>query len=117
MDQKNGGSVIEKGGETVDQNGGDTMSSAPALTAEYSSPGGASKTFKHELPTCSSDPPTTEERTAYLTELRSSIGQIQDEINVFLTQKMEEDKAQAGAATDDAKAEENYGEEEATSEE
>ena len=65
---------------------------------------------------------TTKEKTAYLSGLRSSVTAMQNEINVFLTQKMEEDKAAenngAGASRsaqngviDETKEEELYGEE------
>lgn len=56
-------------------------------------------------------------KSAYLSELRSQVASLQDEINVFLTEKMEQDKALAeqanGAATAamDEGEEENYGEE------
>lgn len=64
---------------------------------------------------------------AYLSELRTSAKQLQEDVNVFLTKKMEEDKATAGregvvgSAPGDKKGveksrdeieEENYGEEE-----
>jgi hypothetical protein len=83
------------------------------FTAEYAAPSATPKTFKQALPTCSKQP-TTEERTAYLTSLRTSITGMQHQINAFLTQKMEEDNQKAGTAAvtdDDAKEEENYGEE------
>ncbi|KAH7117034.1 hypothetical protein B0J11DRAFT_442840 [Dendryphion nanum] len=65
------------------------------------------------LPALSSDP-TTNDRVAYLAALQSSVKDLQAEVNTFLTQKMEEDKVivgQIGAKVDDAKEEENYGEE------
>jgi hypothetical protein len=82
------------------------------LKADYSAPKSAPETFKEALPAISKDP-STEERTAYLTALRTSITGMQDQVNVFLTKKMEEDnqKAGAAAAAQDAKEEENYGEE------
>lgn len=84
----------------------------PTLSATYSATGSEEKSFEQPLPLCSEEPSPTE-RTAYLAALRTSITDAQDQINAFLTQKMEEDNAQVGAATseDDAKAEENYGEE------
>lgn len=84
---------------------------ATKLKAEYSSPG-TSKIFTHPLP--SSHTTTTKTKIAYLSTLRSSVVQIQDEINTFLTSKMEEDKAlalKAGVNADYKRAEENYGEE------
>lgn len=80
------------------------------LKAEYSSPG-TSKTFAHLLP--SSYTATTKDKILYLSTLHRSVVQLQDEINTFLTSKMEDDKAlalKAGINTDD-KEEENYGEE------
>ena len=85
--------------------------SAPILKAEYAAPN-ASKTFEHPLPT--TDTTTTEGKAAYLSALRESVAKMQEEINTFLTAKMEEDKvlvAMAGAKGDDKKEEENYGEE------
>ncbi|QDS73622.1 hypothetical protein FKW77_001975 [Venturia effusa] len=90
-----------------------TITEKPTLSANYSAPASEEKSFHQQLPICSQEPSPTE-RTAYLAALRASITGIQDQINVFLTQKMEEDNAKAGAAAsaeDDAKAEENYGEE------
>lgn len=60
-----------------------------------------------------------DDKTAYLSSLRSNVSQMQDDINAYLTQKMEEDKAQdAGAAgkrsnKDEDRQEEMYGEEDA----
>ena len=74
------------------------------------------------LPQATADSDYTKKKTAYLSELRSSTKKLQEEINVFLTRKMEEEKAaassgiknQGGTAVDRAKEEkeeENYGEE------
>jgi hypothetical protein len=91
------------------------MSSALALTASYTS-SSESKEFHQSLPTFSKEP-STADRTASLTALREAITATQDQINEFLTKKMGEDNAKAGAAAiDDAKAEEKYGEEEADGE-
>ena len=82
-----------------------------SLKAEYTSPN-AIMIFKHPLPT--TETTTTEGRTAYLSALRGSVTKLQEEINVFLTDKMEEDRALAniaGQKVDDKKEEENYGEE------
>jgi hypothetical protein len=88
------------------------MPSAVSLTAEYSARDSESKAFTQTLPPGSKEP-SAAERTASLTALRSAITDTQDQINAFLTQKMDEDNKKAGAhATfDDAKAEELYGEE------
>ncbi len=102
------------------------------LDATYTSPSSA-KTFTHPIsaPLPSSSPPDTavEDKVTYLSELRASTRQLQEEINVFLTQKMEEDKAAASVAgmegappeegkkkdeekSQDESMEDNYGEEE-----
>lgn len=50
----------------------------------------------------------------YLSALRKSVVRLQEEVNEFLTAKMEEDKdlaAGAGVEVDDRAEEENYGEE------
>jgi hypothetical protein len=84
----------------------------PTLSAVYNAPSSEEKTFDQSLPICS-DESSPSERTAYLAALRTSITDAQDQINAFLTQKMEEDNKKSGVASaiDDAKAEENYGEE------
>lgn len=100
-----------------------SSSRAPQLTAIYRSSNGT-KEFKRSVqePTTSSDLVTSkEEKTAYLSALRSSVTALQDEVNVYLTQKMEEDKAaekggdtgrsQENGVIDEAKEEELYGEE------
>lgn len=85
------------------------------------------KTFSHDLTSGAALDRVSEHndhaqfskaKTAYLSELRSSVKDMQGEINVFLTTKMEEDKRNAainGAATNgkgkDEVEEEKYGEE------
>jgi hypothetical protein len=93
-------------------------SDSPAdLKATYASPSG-SKEFSHNLTTRASldkvsekDEPAlfTKTKTAYLSELRSSVKQMQGEINSFLTEKMEEDKKTA--ATNGQKAKDEVEEE------
>ena len=86
--------------------------SGKPLKAIYSSPN-ASKTFEYSLPRLSTQH-STEEKTAYLSALRSSVVKLQEGVNNFLTAKMEEDKAatsQTPGSVDDKKEEENYGEE------
>lgn len=88
-----------------------STSTVTVLKAEYSAPA-SSQTFSHTLPSCKTI--STKEKSAYLSALRASVTQLQNEVNVFLTEKMEEDKALAalvGAKGDDWKDEENYGEE------
>ena len=85
--------------------------SSTSLKADYTSPT-ATKTFTHSLPSASNA--STKEKTNYLSALRKSVVKLQDEVNAFLTTKMEEDKALAGSAgmkVDDRTEEENYGEE------
>ncbi|KAI9848968.1 MAG: hypothetical protein M1837_005857 [Sclerophora amabilis] len=89
------------------------------LTAIYTS-ATSSKTFAHAVPTSGSTQPTPSEKTAQLASLRSSVTKLQDQINTFLTQKMEEDKSTTSGngagdsrarGVDEGKEEENYGEE------
>lgn len=77
-----------------------------SLTATYSSPN-TSQTFSHPLPQANTS--STAEKTTYLAALRTSVTKLQDEVNVFLTAKMEEDK-KAGEKVDDKREEDNYGE-------
>lgn len=79
--------------------------SMPSLAATYTSPTSPSQFFSARLPAISS-PPSTADRVAYLEQLASSLKTLQDDVNIFLTQKMAQDKA-----CDDTKAEETYGEE------
>lgn len=86
-------------------------SSQHAISATYSAPAEQSETFRINMPPCSPDS-STEDRTKYLGDLRTSISQIQGQVNEFLTQKMEKDKTAAGTeAANETKEEENYGEE------
>ena len=82
------------------------------VKAEYTSPG-FTHVFKQPLPQLPREP-STQEKTAYLSALRSSVVALQNDVNTFLTAKMEEDKALASARdlkVDEKKEEENYGEE------
>ena len=92
---------------------------APALAASYNSPN-SNKQFSQSLSTSgSSDMSTTTAKSNHLSALRSSVVRLQEEVNVFLTQKMAEDLA--ATSSGDGKAadasisiddeEENYGEE------
>ena len=86
-------------------------SSKSTLKAEYAAPNDA-KSFAYPLPPASNE--STEQKTAYLSALRESVSKLQEDINAFLTKKMEEDKGSAstaGSKVDDKKEEENYGEE------
>lgn len=96
------------------------MTSKPAISASYSSPQPphTSYTFRHEIaaPFPSQQGPVATKK-AYLSELRGLVTLVQAEVNVFLTERMEEDKQRAGGgvtgtdAEQEAKEEENYGEE------
>ena len=86
----------------------------PDLLATYQSAAGngSAHVFKTALPAIPHDA-DTDQRVAYLEELRTSIVQLQSDVNVFLTGKMEEDNAKTQGekrVIDDAKEEENYGE-------
>jgi hypothetical protein len=87
------------------------------LKATYRSPE-TSRTFQHDLPPLSGgdDDLDVKQKTAYLSELRASIGNMQNDVNVFLTQKMEDEKlaqsrSTSAGKTKEEKEEENYGEE------
>ena len=82
-----------------------------ALKADYASPN-TTKTFTLPLPSAATT--STKEKTSYLSVLRKSVVTLQEEVNGFLTTKMEEEKAlasTAGVKVDDQVEEENYGEE------
>jgi len=82
------------------------------LEALYKSPK-TTTTFTHPLNAPSANF-STEEKTAYLSTMRKSVSKLQEEVNAFLTQEMERDKAgpvQDGVKVDDKKEEDNYGEE------
>ncbi|KAL9581610.1 MAG: hypothetical protein Q9212_003795 [Teloschistes hypoglaucus] len=83
------------------------------LTAIYTSPSHpVSKPFTHALPSPHTN--SLASKTAYLSTLRETMTQLQDNINAFLTEKMGEDKALAakvGVKFDEKKEEDFYGEE------
>lgn len=101
------------------------MSPTPAsLTATYNGPT-AYKTFASALPAVPTSA-STEDKTAFIAALRANVSQMQDDMNLFLTQKMDEDKAREAdaantataaargakrSALDEAREEEMYGEE------
>ena len=94
------------------------------LEAVYTCPT-ATKTFRHPVTSAVVDVDTdtyVKSKTEYLADLRSSTKLLQEQINTFLTQKMEEDKNLGGIKaassaqhikTGDEVEEENYGEENA----
>lgn len=82
----------------------------PSLTASYTSALSAPFSIIHSVP----DPPSSSvaDKSQNLASLRASIAATQDEVNKELTARMEEDKLRdAKAGVDEAKEEENYGEE------
>lgn len=81
---------------------------APSLRADYVSPD-SSRSFDH--PVASPFPSNTQEKVAYLADLKELVPKIQNDMNVFLTARMEEDKKSAGVSEKEKKEEENYGEE------
>lgn len=94
-----------------------SISTGNNLHALYTSPQPSIQTqiFQHGL-SPAPVPSDTSSKVAYLGELRQLVPKLQDEINVFLTERMEEDKKAAEAqgrkeSEKEAKEEENYGEE------
>jgi len=89
-----------------------------ALTASYTSPH-ASHASTSPLPSLASANESTSAKTAYITDLREKTSQLQDDVNAYLTQRMEEDKAREGnvvgkrskSAKEEERLEEMYGEE------
>lgn len=92
------------------------MSEEKALRADYSSPSDKQE-FSQQLSAKCPPNASTAQKTAYLSELRASTKKLQENINTFLTAKMEQDKARdarekgAKAKTRDEIEEEQYGEE------
>ena len=93
-----------------------TASALVNLSVSYSSSGNEPFTANEAL----TAPPSASvaDKTRYLSHLRMAVSSMQEHINKELTARMEEDKAKAGtqdapadAALDEAKEEENYGEE------
>ena len=90
--------------------------SVETLRANYKGPSDAKEFSRKTAAGCPRNP-TTEQKTAYLAELRKNVKQVQQDINIFLTEKMSEDKTRQGEAdkkaakTKDEIEEELYGEE------
>jgi hypothetical protein len=88
------------------------------LTADYESPSGQ-HTISYPIPVSTKPVSTPQTTTAFLSDLRKSAIQMQNDVNTFLTQKMEEDKAASdingaagkGSKVDEDKEEDFYGEE------
>ena len=80
-----------------------------SLHAVYTAPD-ATQSFQHSIPASAEG--TLATKQAHLTTLQSLVPKLQEEINVYLTQRMEEDKKAEGQLSEkEAKEEENYGEE------
>ncbi|OJJ47070.1 hypothetical protein ASPZODRAFT_1888916 [Penicilliopsis zonata CBS 506.65] len=92
-------------------------SSKASLHAAYTAPcPPTAHTFAAPLSSAPTKTQDVQAKTAYLAELRSKVTVLQGDINVFLTERMEEDKTAAEAqgrtvSEQEAKEEENYGEE------
>ncbi|KAJ5179562.1 hypothetical protein N7492_002772 [Penicillium capsulatum] len=86
------------------------MADSLHLQAAYTAPD-ASRTFTHDVPIDSSQSPLATKQS-HLKALQSLVPKLQEEINVYLTERMEEDKKAQGALSEkEAQEEANYGEE------
>ncbi|KAF7716335.1 Uncharacterized protein PECH_000117 [Penicillium ucsense] len=80
------------------------------LKAVYAAPD-SSTTLSHTIAVDTSKD-SFAAKQSHLTTLQALVPQLQEEINVFLTERMEEDKKAQGAVSEkEARGEENYGEE------
>jgi Gon7 family len=86
-----------------------------AISASYASPRPpTSQIFRHKIATVLDQEGSVANKKEYLTELRGLVTLVQAEINIFLTERMEEDKQREGGGSKDAEQEaeeQNYGEE------
>lgn len=90
------------------------MTSQLVLTAVYKSPlSNTPHTFSKLLPLPSAETSSTDAKTQHLAALRTAVVSLQEEVNVYLTERMQAEKK----AEEDAAAEEKYGEEEGEEEE
>jgi hypothetical protein len=80
------------------------------LTAVYTSPT-ATNTFSSPLESAPTQHTSSTEKSQYLGDLRRKVSQLQHDINQFLTEKMDQDKAATDAPNDDHIEEDMYGEE------
>jgi len=89
------------------------------VKAVYTSPLPApsdSKTFTIPTETPGATEASTQaEQTAHVNAVRDAVAKLQDEVNAYLTERMEEEKA-LGVAKEKETEEERYGEEEAAEE-
>ncbi|KAJ5095023.1 hypothetical protein N7532_007314 [Penicillium argentinense] len=82
---------------------------AHPLQAVYAAPD-AGTSFQHELPVATNT--SLAAKQAHLAALQTLVPKLQEQINVYLTARMEEDKKAQGAISEkEAAEEENYGEE------
>lgn len=86
-----------------------------SLAASYKSPSGA-KQFCYAIDPAAGNQLDTNSKKQYLSQLRASTKNLQNDVNDFLTQKMDEDKKTGLETTVKSKTkeeleEENYGEE------
>ena len=101
------------------------MSSQPdtqTLRAKYTGPESATEHFAFPIAALPADKDVSA-KTEYLSYLRGQLGQLQTQVNAFLTEKMEEDKARQTqpdtnskssknkVAIDEQREEDMYGEE------
>ncbi|KAF8534579.1 hypothetical protein BDD12DRAFT_407278 [Trichophaea hybrida] len=96
-----------------------STSTTISVKAIYASPLPApsdSKTFTipTEIPS-TTEASTQAEQTAHVKAVREAVGNLQDEVNAYLTERMEEEKA-LGVSKEKEVEEERYGEEEAAEE-
>lgn len=102
-------------------NGSANTTASPRVKAIYSSPT-TTDTFEKTLISSNQNTEGSSSKVVYLHSLRTSTKQLQNDLNQFLTAKMEEDKATAATSTStnfhsqaskapDEEEEENYGEE------
>ncbi|KAE8360562.1 Gon7 family-domain-containing protein [Aspergillus caelatus] len=112
-------STNETFGNTDIMAAGTSSTQSNPLRAVYSAPQ-STQTFEYSiaspLPSTDSSPENVPIKVAYLSELRKLVPNLQNDINVFLTERMEEDKKLAEAqgrqiSEQERKEEENYGEE------
>ncbi|KAE8375982.1 Gon7 family-domain-containing protein [Aspergillus bertholletiae] len=114
---------LSSASETLDNTdvmaAGTSSTQSNPLRAVYAAPQ-STQTFEHTisspLPSTDSSPENVQTKIVYLSELRKLVPNLQNDINVFLTERMEEDKKLAEAqgrqiSEQERKEEENYGEE------
>ena len=84
-------------------------SNTTSVSAIYAAPKATHAFHHHVAPLPALD--NVNAKTAYLAQLSQSARNLQNDINVFLTERMEEDKKSAAVSEKEVKEEENYGEE------